>query len=70
VEDEDNPRRMFEETLDMMRRRRMPTVGGAEIMEDATASQASQENSTGKFHRILNAAITDGLDSVDLSYVP
>ena len=69
MEDEDNPRRMFEETLDMMRRRRMPTVGGAEIMEDATASQAGQENSTGKFHRILNAAITDGLDSVDLSYV-
>lgn len=47
----------------------MRTVAGGEMLEDIQASQASQENSTSKFHRILNAAIMDGLDSVDFSYI-
>jgi hypothetical protein len=34
-----------------------------------TSSQASQDNSTCKFHRILSNAIMDGLDSLDFSYV-
>jgi hypothetical protein len=70
VED-DAPRRMFEETVDMMRTKRVKTVAGAgDMPEDIrTASQASQENSTSKFHRILNVAIMDGLDSVDFSYL-
>jgi hypothetical protein len=67
--EEDDPRRMFEDTMDIMRRRRMRTVAGGEMLEDIPASQASQENSASKFHRILNAAIMDGLDSVDFSYV-
>ena len=36
--------------------------------EDILSSQASQELSTSKFHRILSTAIMDGLDSVDFSY--
>jgi len=70
VEDDDNPRRMFEETMDMMRRGRMGAVVGGETPLEITPSQRSQENSTSKFDRILSAAIMDGLDSVDLSYVP
>ena len=54
----------------MMRRRRMRTVAPGQILQEITPTQPSHENSTSKFHRILSAAIMDGLDSVDLSYVP
>lgn len=65
--DDDN-RREFEES-DALIRRRTRTVAGGENMEMFISSQASQENSTSKFHRILSNAIMDGLDSLDFSYV-
>jgi hypothetical protein len=53
---------------DYVRRRRTRTVAGGEKTEDILSSQASQESPTNKFHRILTAAIMEGLDRVDFSY--
>jgi hypothetical protein len=61
-------RRIFED-VEHMARHWTKTVADVERTEDIL-SQASQENSTSKFHRILSTAIMDGLDSVDFSYVP
>jgi hypothetical protein len=69
VEDDDI-RRMFEDTVHILRRE-TKTVGGGEEIENIVISQqtiTSQENSTRKFHRVLNTAIMDGLESVDFSY--
>jgi len=67
--DEDDRRVLFEDG-DAHIRRRTRTVAGGENMEEMfISSQASQENSTSKFHRILSNAIMDGLDSLDFSYV-
>ena len=46
---------------------RTRTVTGGENMETFIFGQASQGNSTSKFHRILSNAIMDGLDSLDFS---
>jgi hypothetical protein len=67
VDEDDGVRRMFEDTVHMLRRA-TGTVSGGEKMEDMTSSQASQENSISKFNRILSTAIMDGLDSIDFSY--
>ena len=66
--DEDD-RRVLHEDGDAHIRRRTRTVAGGENREMFISSQASQENSTSKFHRILSNAIMDGLDSLDFSYV-
>jgi hypothetical protein len=52
---------------DYVHRRRTRTVAGGERAEDIRSSQSSQENPTIKFHRILTAAIMEGLDRVDFS---
>jgi len=67
VDEDDGVRRMFENTVRVLTRAR-GTVGGGEKMENMISSQASQENSTSKFNRILSTAIMDGLDSIDFSY--
>lgn len=67
--DDDDIRRIFEKTEDV-HRHRTRTVAVDDKREDVASSQASQESSTSKFHRILNAAIMDGLDSIDFSYLP
>jgi hypothetical protein len=66
--DEDIVRRTFLNT-EPTHRRRTVTVAGGERIEEIMSSQASQESSTSKFQRILVNAITDGLDSLDFSYV-
>lgn len=50
-------------------RQRMWTVAGGETIEEILSSQASQETPITKFERILATAITDGLDSLDFSYI-
>lgn len=68
--EDDDIRRMFEDTVHILRPTRK-TVARDEKMEHVFSSQqttTSQENSTSKFHRLLNAAIMDGLESVDFSY--
>ena len=70
--DEDDVRRMFEDTVHILRRR-TKSVGGGEKMDDIASSQqtiTSQENLGSKFLRLLNTAIMDGLESVDFSYSP
>lgn len=67
VDEDDGVRRMFEDTVHFLRRRTRTVAG--EKSEDILPSQSSQENSISKFHRILNTAIMDGLDSVDFSYL-
>lgn len=67
--EEDDVRRIFADTVHILQQTR--TVARGEKMEDMLSSQqtiSSQENSTIKFHRLLNTAITDGLESVDFSY--
>ena len=69
--EEDDVRRMFEDTVHILRRGTKTVVARGEKMEDFMSSQqtiTSQENSTSKFHRLLNIAIMDGLESVDFSY--
>jgi hypothetical protein len=69
--DEEDIRKAFESAAGHnVHRRRTRTVAGGERMEDILSSQASQETATTKFHRILNNAIMEGLDSVDFSYIP
>ena len=67
--DEEDVRRTFEDAKNMVPG---PVKAVSEVGkgDDVKSSQASQENSTSKFHHILSAAIMDGLDSVDFSYVP
>jgi len=69
VEDEEI-KRVFEKSA--VERRRTRTVAGGEKLENIiiSSSQISQEDSISKFHRILSAAIMDGSDSVDFSYLP
>ena len=66
--DEDDGR-VYEDGDAHIRRRTRTVAGGENIEEMFVSSQASQENSTTKFHRILSNAIMDGLDSLDFSYV-
>jgi hypothetical protein len=68
VDEEEDAQPTFGDTEDVLRRRTRIAAGGVETMESILSSQASQENSTSKFHRILNVAIMDGLDSIDFSY--
>ena len=60
--------RAFEDAVHMLRERPVGTVG-VEKREAITSTQCSQDNSISKFHRLLNTAIMDGLDSVDFSYM-
>lgn len=66
---DDDDRREWEESDALIRRRTRTVAGGENMGEMFVSSQASQENSTSKFHRILSNAIMDGLDSLDFSYV-
>src|SRR2546423_522762 len=50
-------------------RQRTWTVAGGETLQDILSSQASQETPLTKFERILATAITDGLESLDFSFV-
>lgn len=50
-------------------RQRTWTVAGGETLQDILSSQASQETPLTKFERILANAITDGLESLDFSFV-
>ena len=67
--DEDDRRVLYEDGDAHIRRRTRTVAGGEKLEEMFTSSQASQDNSTSKFHRILSNAIMDGLDSLDFSYV-
>lgn len=66
---DDDDRREFEESDALIRRRTKAVAGGENMGDMFISSQASQENSISKFHRILSNAIMDGLDSLDFSYV-
>jgi hypothetical protein len=67
--DEYDRRVLFEDGDAHIRRRTRTVAGGENLEEMFTSSQAGQETSTSKFHRILSNAIMDGLDSLDFSYV-
>jgi len=68
--DEDLRRAFTSSQQEIAVHRRSRTVTNGNVPHDEfVSSQASQDTSVTKFHRILTTAIMDGLDAIDFSYL-